>query len=628
VVHRLGAAALLLLGYTLDANGHRTAEVWERPGERVETRYGLDLAERLTSIEVDGRRVVYTLDAVGNRTAEASPEGERIHSYDARDRLVETRLGGVVEAGYGYDAAGRQLSVQRGAQSRSYVYDAEDRLLAVSASGAAPIRYAVDGFGQRRERESGGQVERYQWDGTRLASISNALGNRLADYQHAYGWPISVREGSERRSALADVHGTIQLLTDDTGAIAGHTRTDVWGEVKAQGGEQTRLGHTGYLLDPGITDEQYAQARQYAPGLGRFTSVDPWAGDTLRPITLNKYLYGYGNPGSFVDPDGRCPGPMNERECFDAMAEAIGADVGTREGFQRTAELQLDHAKVQGQAAATVAAGGAGVVVARALVGAATGIYQAYRAGGAVYAATATTAEQLVLAEGVAIAGAITSGAELPPTPLSPVLQGTKASAKALASVEVMRLRPAARALLEVERAPGTVVEKADGATGIAKLAPDSDVPYSPHVVRAELERRYGAGNVISTTVPPTSGKNVRLAGQAHPETGVVFDSRGFPIFDDLAVFDTRLPVDSFYAESYTAQMRMATRDLWAAIQRNEVSALQFTPEQLQSIRQGSARIDGYTWHHHQDTGRMQLVDRDTHSGTGHVGWEGMREGR
>jgi RHS repeat-associated protein len=164
-------------------------------------------------------------------------------------------------------------------------------------------------LGQRRERESGGQVERYQWDGTRLASISNALGNRLADYQHAYGWPISVREGSERRSALADVHGTIQLLTDATGAIAGHTRTDVWGEVKAQGGEQTRLGHTGYLLDPEITDEQYAQARQYAPGLGRFTSVDPWAGDTLRPITLNKYLYGYGNPGSFVDPDGRAAAP-------------------------------------------------------------------------------------------------------------------------------------------------------------------------------------------------------------------------------------------------------------------------------------------------------------------------------
>lgn len=219
VVHRLGAAALLLLGYTVDANGHRTAEVWERPGDRVETRYGLDLAERLTSIEVDGRRVVYTLDAVGNRAAEALPEGERIHSYDERDRLVETRLGGVVEASYGYDAAGRQLSVQRGAQSRTYVYDAEDRLLAMSATGAAPIRYAVDGFGKRRERESGGQVERYQWDGTRLASISNALGNRLADYQHAYGWPISVREGNQRRSALADVHGTIQLLTDDTGVV-------------------------------------------------------------------------------------------------------------------------------------------------------------------------------------------------------------------------------------------------------------------------------------------------------------------------------------------------------------------------------------------------------------------------
>jgi hypothetical protein len=29
---------------------------------------------------------------------------------------------------------------------------------------------------------------------------------------------------------------------------------------------------------------------------------------------------------------------------------------------------------------------------------------------------------------------------------------------------------------------------------------------------------------------------------------------------------------------------------------------------------------EAYTWHHHQDVGRMQLVPRKIHADTGHVG--------
>ena len=31
-------------------------------------------------------------------------------------------------------------------------------------------------------------------------------------------------------------------------------------------------------------------------------------------------------------------------------------------------------------------------------------------------------------------------------------------------------------------------------------------------------------------------------------------------------------------------------------------------------------RIDKLTWHHHQDTGRMQLIPFDIHDLTGHIG--------
>jgi hypothetical protein len=33
--------------------------------------------------------------------------------------------------------------------------------------------------------------------------------------------------------------------------------------------------------------------------------VDPWGGDQANPLSYNKYLYGYANPGVYFDPDGR-----------------------------------------------------------------------------------------------------------------------------------------------------------------------------------------------------------------------------------------------------------------------------------------------------------------------------------
>jgi len=89
----------------------------------------------------------------------------------------------------------------------------------------------------------------------------------------------------------------------------------------------------------------------------------------------------------------------------------------------------------------------------------------------------------------------------------------------------------------------------------------ESKAFYDPQKWRQNYEDFY-SGNVISTTVPPYSTKNVQLAGKRHLESGIVFDQRGFPIFDDIAKYDTRLPLNEFTNASYTSQMRMATRDL------------------------------------------------------------------
>lgn len=108
----------------------------------------------------------------------------------------------------------------------------------------------------------------------------------------------------------------------------------------------------------------------------------------------------------------------------------------------------------------------------------------------------------------------------------------------------------------------------------------------------------------------------------------VVFDNKGFPIFDDVAKFDTRLNIEEFRAASYVRQLRMATRDLRSQIDTGVVKSSQFTAAQLKAISSGQDKIPGFTWHHHQDTGRMQLVPESVHGGARHVGWESMSKGQ
>jgi filamentous hemagglutinin len=125
---------------------------------------------------------------------------------------------------------------------------------------------------------------------------------------------------------------------------------------------------------------------------------------------------------------------------------------------------------------------------------------------------------------------------------------------------------------------------------------------------------------VTSSTIPEATAKNVRLAGQRHPETGIVFDDRGFPIFDPVVKFDTRISKDIALSGNERKHMRTATKMLREEIQAQRVDPAKFSAEQLQDIMAGRDTIANYTWHHHQDVGRMQLIPRDIHNKTGHIG--------
>lgn len=134
--------------------------------------------------------------------------------------------------------------------------------------------------------------------------------------------------------------------------------------------------------------------------------------------------------------------------------------------------------------------------------------------------------------------------------------------------------------------------------------------------------------------------RNESLEGDRHPMTGVKFERKTvedadgnevtgvFPEFDSK--FDAQLPEDKLQA-SDKEQFDECNRQLKEAVDNDPDLASQFTPEQLEQIQNGDTP-DGYTWHHNEEKGKMQLVDADTHAQTGHTGgraiWGGGTDNR
>ena len=122
---------------------------------------------------------------------------------------------------------------------------------------------------------------------------------------------------------------------------------------------------------------------------------------------------------------------------------------------------------------------------------------------------------------------------------------------------------------------------------------------------------------------------NQKLLGTAHEKTGVKFvlskielsDGRKlkgvFPKFDSFA--DVELPKELYKANFYDQQkecMEQLQKQL-----KNPFSKLRdkFTEEQIEDIMNG-VLPEGFTWHHNEQEGLMQLVDSVIHNQTNHTG--------
>lgn len=133
------------------------------------------------------------------------------------------------------------------------------------------------------------------------------------------------------------------------------------------------------------------------------------------------------------------------------------------------------------------------------------------------------------------------------------------------------------------ETGKGGAVENNNGATKAGKLFKKaSDETY-------EIAR--------DSIIP----RNSALAGKLHSKTQVPFDSQGCP---------------EFSAYLYVKKMEKNVDVNIGVLTGNRAH-----DDALANVAAGFDKTpDGYTWHHHQDLGRMQLVETEIHKKTGHTG--------
>jgi RHS repeat-associated protein len=149
----------------------------------------------------------------------------------------------------------------------------------------------------------------------------NANGNLASaevDKSYALGHDVlfeaTTAAPSSARFFVYDGHGSTRMLlaspTPTTVTVQQRYAYDAYGNQLTGAGSglttadaaTTRFLYSGERTDK--TGLQYLRARYYDPRSGRFTQLDPFAGNVQDPLSLHKYLYVHGDPVNMIDPSG------------------------------------------------------------------------------------------------------------------------------------------------------------------------------------------------------------------------------------------------------------------------------------------------------------------------------------
>jgi RHS repeat-associated protein len=322
--------------------------------------YQYDALDRLLEefiTESDGvttRKIDYTYDLVGNRVTRVDTMGgEADYTYDANDRLLSETTGGVV-TNYTYDANGNTLSKHTSAVDQAlYEWDAQNRMVGATvtdSSGTHAIVYAYDADGIRASSTVDGDVTKYLIDTVQPYAqvLEEYTPGGVIKVSYVYGNDlISQNRGGEKSFYGVDGLGSTRVLTNAGGVVTDRYVYDAFGRTIGQtGSTENSYLFAGEQRDANVGLD-YLRARWMSSSTGRFFGMDPADGDSERPISLNKYLYGASNPVMNVDPSGMdsslvvaIPSLLNQ--LFTEPVVHIGATVARARQAARKKEFIVD----------------------------------------------------------------------------------------------------------------------------------------------------------------------------------------------------------------------------------------------------------------------------------------------
>ena len=193
-------------------------------------------------------------------------------------------------------------------------YDAENHVVS-STSGSGSGTYTYDGNGQRVIKVGGGNTIVTIFAGAQvLAEYYNGALPSAPTNEYIYAGSLKVASiQSGGTNYWHNDHLSPRVRTDTSGNVSDERGTFPFGETWYSPGASPYM-YTTYYRDYEAAGNDYAQARTFVGGLGRFSSPDPISGSTSDPQSLNRYSYVRNMPVMFADPFGTCPPVVENRD--------------------------------------------------------------------------------------------------------------------------------------------------------------------------------------------------------------------------------------------------------------------------------------------------------------------------
>ncbi len=287
----------------------------------------------------------YTYDEWGNiRTINSAAGGGGTLTYQTNSTGAPTnRLATAGGNSVGYDAAGNMTAMG----STTYSYDAANRL---KATAGASNQYGYDGDGKRVRQPGLYYVQSSVLDKVAMEIDANANVQRAYVYLNNKLIALQSTDGNFYW-AHTDHLNSGRMLTSTVGSMVYRADFDPFGQLTYEwsASGNTNLNSrkfTGFERD--ATGLDYAQARTYTSGWGRYMQSDPMgagyrgkkpnpmgAASVKLPQSHNRYSYVGNDPMTLTDPSGLaidpccvCPGHGEGCEGREAVCPTGGGDGG------------------------------------------------------------------------------------------------------------------------------------------------------------------------------------------------------------------------------------------------------------------------------------------------------------